>query len=610
MFRKYLSLLIFGSLTLSALLLAIGLNTSRRLDATVTSLFNRQQLLVARSIAHEIEMHVDVLESQLTTLHDLAPSRLSQETQTRDLVRYREWDVIAVGRQSSHGLLLHDLVQEDLRDPGTWRLPDSTAASARATAPDPYVGPDFLPQSGPFAGRWIMFLVLAGESGLDFFVIDPLAMARRHTQGVRSWKVGYPWVVNRQGVFLVHPHDGFLGRSNLNARLLHNPGVDYSRIDDLVAGRMTVGDEGTGTYVSGWDREDGKAVDKLVAYSPARYAGPHSRHLWSVAVSAPAGEVYGVLEPLLFRQWLQVAGVVALILAGFAVAVWFALRWGKVLSRKVEERTRELRESEAKLRVERDKVKEGMQNLMDAQEKLLRHERFAAIGQAASHLAHEIKNPLLLMGGFASQVRKKLKAGEGNPDEMAKNLQIVEREAKRLESMLREVHGFTKPARLNPVPVSLPEIVNETLEVIVPDNEEQGIETVVEIEPGLPHLCADADKLKQVFLNLVKNAVEAMETGGRLTVSAWAENGEVRAKVADTGPGMDPETQENVFSPFYTTKDKGTGLGLAVSYRIISDHHGEIVLDSAPGRGTAFTLTFTRLVPAGSDECSLEEEPG
>jgi C4-dicarboxylate-specific signal transduction histidine kinase len=151
-----------------------------------------------------------------------------------------------------------------------------------------------------------------------------------------------------------------------------------------------------------------------------------------VAVVAPETEVYGIIQSLVVRQWLIAGAFQLVVFACLAAAIYFSLRWSRILQAEVDERTADLRRSEAEVREERDKVKESMQKLMEMQEKLIRSERFAAIGEAAAYLSHEIKNPLMLIGGFAGQVEKSLSDDNVNREK----LKIIQDETRRLELML------------------------------------------------------------------------------------------------------------------------------------------------------------------------------
>ncbi len=228
----------------------------------------------------------------------------------------------------------------------------------------------------------------------------------------------------------------------------------------------------------------------------------------------------------------------------------------------------------------------AMRELMETQKKLVQSERLAAIGEAAAHLSHEIKNPLMLMAGFARQVKR------GVPQNSAeqKKLDIIVEEARRLEKMLYQVRDFTRPRKLEKEKCLLNQLICDTLKIFEDELREMRIRCQLDLEPELPMIYVDKDQIKQVLLNLIKNSLEAMSSEDTLTIGSRLEEGFLRLWVEDTGSGIPQENIKNIFNPFFTTKERGSGLGLAVSYRIIQDHGGDMHLESKSGLGTRFIL--------------------
>ncbi len=266
------------------------------------------------------------------------------------------------------------------------------------------------------------------------------------------------------------------------------------------------------------------------------------------------------------HQELFLVGIfflVAFLASGGLICV--ALIWNKMLSRQVELKTKELLES---------------------QERLVRSERFAAVGEAAAYVSHEIKNPLMVVGGLARQVERRV------PDDPAcqEKLQIIQNEVRRLENFLGDLRDFTRPALPVKQSLHLNQVIREVQALMELELQEKQVTLVSKLSPQLPELVADANQLKQILVNLFKNALEAMDGEGQITVASGAKDGQVWFSVQDTGAGMTPEVLGKIFNPFFTTKEKGTGLGLSVTHKIITDHHGTITVESAPGRGTQFTV--------------------
>jgi phosphoserine phosphatase RsbU/P len=228
------------------------------------------------------------------------------------------------------------------------------------------------------------------------------------------------------------------------------------------------------------------------------------------------------------------------------------------------------------------------------EEELLRSERLAALGNMASHISHEIKNPLMLIGGFARQV---LRDGALVPGDRDK-LQIIVDEVKRLEDFLVEVGGYAKLSEPNLQPGDLNALIRELCQLLEPSLQENGIQLVLDLDPNLPQIDLDPVRLRQAVLNLAKNSIEAMAGGGTLTISTRSQAGEVSVVLADTGQGIPPEVLKKIFQPFFSTKPKGSGLGLAITRKIVEAHHGRIAIESELGQGTRVLVAFQGGPPA------------
>jgi signal transduction histidine kinase len=336
-------------------------------------------------------------------------------------------------------------------------------------------------------------------------------------------------------------------------------------------------------YISGWHRQQIGPVKKLIAYTPANLDGGN---FWSVAVVAPEEEVKGLIGSLQFEQWLLTGLAVLVVVGGFGAAVYFAIQWSALLAVEVDNKTAALRASEAELRAERDKVKESYDQLVEAQGRLIRSERLAAIGEAAAKVCHEIKNPLMVIGGFARQLLRQAPY-EGK---VRDKLEIIAGEVERLESMMIEVGDFTKPTKLNRRLVDLNELAVQVQGMMVEELAAREIEIAATTDSSVPAVSCDPEKIKQVLLNLVKNAAEAMPEGGAITLAQRREPGWAALDVTDTGKGVPPEHLEAIFTPFFTTKKGGSGLGLSVCHKIIQDHGGRIEVRSEPQRGSTFSI--------------------
>jgi len=223
-----------------------------------------------------------------------------------------------------------------------------------------------------------------------------------------------------------------------------------------------------------------------------------------------------------------------------------------------------------------------------------RSQRFAAIGRLAAVVAHEIRNPLSSLKGFATYFRQRY---EAVPDDV-KVADIMIQEVERLNRVITELLEYSRPLSLDRRETNLAELVRNTLATIERQAQDKGITLRADLSARIPGTAIDPDRMTRVFLNLFLNAIAAMDAGGVLSVAvARHDERTLQATVSDTGRGIRKEDLGRVFEPYFTTKPSGTGLGLAIVQRIVEAHGGEIRLESEPGEGT----TFTVLLPVGGE---------
>jgi PAS domain S-box-containing protein len=228
-------------------------------------------------------------------------------------------------------------------------------------------------------------------------------------------------------------------------------------------------------------------------------------------------------------------------------------------------------------------VLRDISELKRLQERLVMTERMAALGEVAAKVAHEIRNPLISVGGFARRLEKKL---NGNPKEYA---DIITKEVGRLEGILNEILGFVKEIRIVKEQVTSDSLVDDVMSLVQSDIEERGI-VIVRESDGPIELYVDPGRIKEAFLNILTNAIHAVESNGTISIRTYREDTAAVIEIMDTGKGIDDETMPFIFDPFFTTKKIGTGLGLSITHRIIEEHKGRIEVKSAPGTGTTFKL--------------------
>ena len=233
-------------------------------------------------------------------------------------------------------------------------------------------------------------------------------------------------------------------------------------------------------------------------------------------------------------------------------------------------------------------LEDKIDQLTETQQRLIRSEKLAAIGSMSSYVAHEIRNPLVTIGGFA----KTLSRFTFTDAKIKVNIDIIIEEVKHLEKILNNITDFAKPSKPEKIDVQLCEIMENTCLLMENYFQEKHITLQKKYETGVPEAPVDPTQIKQVFLNILMNAVESMPDGGKLDVKIKSIDGSVKIYIVDAGKGMKQDVLQNIYDPFFTTKPSGTGVGLSVSLKIIEDHGGTIDAISEQGKGTTMLLTL------------------
>jgi two-component system, NtrC family, sensor kinase len=302
--------------------------------------------------------------------------------------------------------------------------------------------------------------------------------------------------------------------------------------------------------------------------------------------------------------WLTL--LLAVIAIGVGVAVmWIATRTLRPL-RTLADRAKEIARGDYKQRVDASSPDEigalgrefnAMAAALDEREqRLIRSERLAAVGKIAAQITHEVRNPLSSIGLNAEMLE------EETQGEARKLARAIVKEVDRLTEITEEYLRFARLPRPKLEREDLGELVTSLMAFMHQELQARGVTVDARVEPGLPPIAADEHQLRQALLNLMRNGVEAMRQGGCLTLRARhvADAGDgrtVELAISDTGEGIEPDHLQKIFDPFFSTKEGGTGLGLALTQQIIVEHGGKIEVQSERGRGTTFTV---RLVAAGA----------
>jgi len=246
----------------------------------------------------------------------------------------------------------------------------------------------------------------------------------------------------------------------------------------------------------------------------------------------------------------------------------------------------------AELNIAHQELSNYVQQLKESQEQLIQAEKLTSLGQMAASIAHEINNPLAGVLVYTQLLSKKMAGGTLKEEEALDYLSKMESEVSRCSRIIRNLLDFARQTEPMLRLVDINQVVEKVLTMVGHQAQLQNVEIVKEFSPSLPKVMADFDQLQQIFTNLTLNAIQSMPEGGRLTLRSSVVDGEVRVDVQDTGCGISKENMGKLFTPFFTTKvkGKGVGLGLAVVHGIIERHKGRIKVQSEVGKGTTFSV--------------------
>ena len=311
----------------------------------------------------------------------------------------------------------------------------------------------------------------------------------------------------------------------------------------------------------------------------------------------PSGQIIGVME--IYRgvaddvafQVDEAKSVVLWTTVG-AMGGLFLFLFGFILIADVNiyhSRRRELVVVEEANSTLESRVQARTRELEEAQDQLVRSEKLAAIGQLAGGVAHDLRNPLGAIKNAIYYLKKRLSAtdiAESNP-RIGQFLKIAEEEVEHSNAIISDLMSFAR--------VGIPSLSTTNLEGVVGNvlstmEIRENVHVVKQFDPDLPEIMADPEQLYRVFINLANNAQDAMSDGGQLTISTREVDGYAQVVFQDTGVGISEEDFKKIFEPLFTTKTKGTGLGLAVSQQTVAKHGGTIQASSTPGEGTTFTV--------------------
>jgi len=740
-FSKYvLGIILTLNVVLLGTSLYLGIKSAGHMREIVREDFNQQQLALARQSSSLLEQDINFLKRELQTLN-LSPSiqyleKLTWANRVRaTLSSVRDEGVVEIRRVGSHGALAHLVDERSLEHVMTGNfknLPYLEWARRPENKGRVYVGQ--VSHDVPnFVGRLIMVMAVptyeesvdeshpdpsGAWSGALAFYIDAHHLTEKFTRHIKSGKTGYAWIMDSQGTFLSHPERDFIGKNAFAVRKERMPAISFDAINEIQREKMLTGQEGWGTYISGWHGGMAGEIHKLIAYTPVKLGDPafgtgnsKSRSTWSVAVVAPVSEVEGVVHTLYMRQ-LYIQVIIGFFVLSSTIVILnfrYERQFSASLEEEVDRQRVKLQKSEARyqalvenaadliytvseagqiLSVNRYAVNlflaarddipkaaaagqgqvepqefvgltlydifakpsanfhmEWIREIRDTgrskskrhqvaigdheywfstsivslkdeqgqifayeiisrnvtarkaiEDRLINMEKLASIGTLAAGVAHEINNPVAVILGFAEHLLEKTE----NYPEIHETLKVIEEEGHKCKKIVENLLTFARTPETTETSTDLNATLGKTLEVVKNTLLTKKIRLESQLHPHISRTKGDPRELQQVFINLINNAMDAMKEGGVLRVNTFLtpDGKRLGVEFSDTGVGIPRAAQPKIFDPFFTTKKtgEGTGLGLSMSYGIITKFGGNIIFATYPQdeypdkHGTTFTV--------------------
>ncbi|NJD38886.1 MAG: HAMP domain-containing protein [Geobacter sp.] len=416
------------------------------------------------------------------------------------------------------------------------------------------------------------------------FSSEAFTALKEKIKNKRVGKTGYIYCIDKNGILRIHPESE--GKNIIDAK--DSNGNPFIR--EMLENK------------SGWIRypwkntTDSKPRMKIVRYEHFKVWD------WIVAVSSYEDEFYKEANSIKHNIFVStliligIVGFIATLLVFFAstvatnpithmIATIRKVRKGDMDARMEVVGSDELAEMAAAF----NRMTDIIQRNKQMENTLAQQGKMASLGVLSSGVAHEINNPLGVILGYAAYLEGKLPPDDPN----YKYIHEIKRESKRCKKIVQDLLSYARTPRPTLELTDLNELLGEIVEFAANHTDMRGVKIVSGFEKGLPKVMLDGDQMRQVAINLILNAGGAMPEGGTLLViTEVGPEQTVKISFRDTGNGIPPESLEKIFEPFYTTKARGTGLGLAITRQIVEMHHGEIKIESEPGKGTTVTVTL------------------
>jgi signal transduction histidine kinase len=335
------------------------------------------------------------------------------------------------------------------------------------------------------------------------------------------------------------------------------------------------------------------AVERIFLLLPVSYAG---YYLGNIAGLFSLDLAAAIMFPRVFfiSEYFPDAlfETIIVLIIGLLINLWFI--YDRQERKHKQQILSDLDQANRQLMAHSKALERSHQQLKESQAQVIQAEKLKSLGQLAASIAHEVNNPLSGVLVYIQLLTRKIARHESDDQVTLDYLTKIEAELIRSTKLVQNLLNFSRESPLELQQVNLNSVVNRAFDLVSQAAKKQNVRVFNELAPSLPEISADANQIQQVCINLMLNAIQAMQLGGRLTLRTYAQDAQVKLEVKDTGIGIPPENIGKIFTPFFSTKPeiKGVGLGLAVAYGIVQRHNGKIEVTSRPGEGTVFTVSL------------------
>ena len=532
-----------------AALITLSLALQRTVQMEMAEQFNNQQLLLANAEAKNIKDYLNSAQDKLYHIAQFASLlRGSKELNYKLLTDALFTDAASVKKRieflDTRGRIVY--TRGNVHAIGLDEK--SVVAWAKGLCP----GNARMQQDGGLVS--IIMPICRYDSIIGAVVIsmDIQDIAKTFLSSIKSGTRGYAWMMDDKGNLLYHPVQPTMVGRNLHETdpscFSCHKSFDVEK--KIISGR---GDFCSGEQYGRYLAPTGE--DKILAFSIVSVGEAR----WIVAISAPYSEVtLSIKRSMKIYAWI----IILIFVMTVSVSAWLI----------VINRRREIAEERAKHEQELE---------------MIHSEKLASFERLTSGITSEIGNPLTSVFSFIDVLMDR------EDDEFKREtLETIYFHMNRISEILKQLSGFSKMTPMELKPCKVNNLVEDSLSLIQYDKRVQDITIIRDLQPGIPAITTDGNQLSQAFVNIVLNAADAMPNGGTLTIRSRVQDGTIVIEFEDTGVGIAQENLSRIFDPFYSTKEKGTGLGLAVSYSIIKELNGSLTAASELNKGSRFVITL------------------